>query len=82
MAACPRCSQISHRLHQNKSHLVRDLPMADREVILKVNRRRFKCENCQKPFSKTLYFVGNKKFILIDTPKLLVRKLSIATRAM
>ncbi|MCL1475364.1 ISL3 family transposase [Argonema antarcticum] len=60
-AACPRCSRISHRLHQNKTHLVRDLPMGDREVILKVNRRRFKCENCQKPFSETLDFVGNKK---------------------
>jgi transposase len=60
-AACPRCGQISHRLHQNKGHLVRDLPMGDREVILKVNRRRFKCENCQKPFSETLDFVGNKK---------------------
>ena len=60
-AFCPRCGKISHRLHQNKSHLVRDLPMGDREVILKVNRRRFKCEKCQKPFSETLDFVANKK---------------------
>ncbi|WP_249065801.1 transposase [Argonema antarcticum] len=59
--ACPRCGRISHRLHQNKGHLVRDLPIGGREVILKVNRRRFKCENCQKPFSETLDFVGNKK---------------------
>lgn len=60
-ADCPRCGKISHRLHQNKGHLVRDLPMGDREVILQVNRRRFKCENCQKPFSETLDFVGNRK---------------------
>ncbi|MCL1470227.1 ISL3 family transposase [Argonema antarcticum] len=60
-AFCPRCGQTSHRLHQNKSHLVRDLPMGDRELILRVNRRRFKCENCQKPFSETLDFVGNRK---------------------
>ncbi|MBE9125266.1 hypothetical protein IQ258_03610 [Coleofasciculus sp. LEGE 07081] len=25
------------------------------------NCRRFKCENCQKPFSENLEFVGNKK---------------------
>jgi transposase len=35
--------------------------MGNREVILCVNRRRFKCDSCQKPFSETLNFVGNKK---------------------
>ena len=48
-AICPRCGQTSHRLHQNQGHLVRDLPICDKEVILKVNRRRFKCLNSQKP---------------------------------
>ena len=60
-AFCPRCGHQSRRLHQNKRHLVKDLPMGSREVILRVKRRRFKCENCQKPFSETLDFVGNKK---------------------
>jgi transposase len=61
-AACPRCGEISHRVHQNKSHLVRDLPMGDREVILKVNRRRFKCEKCQKPlFERNFGFCRRKK---------------------
>ena len=60
-AFCPRCGQISHRLHQNKRHLVKDLPMANKEVVLNVNRRRFKCKNCQKPFSEKLDFVGNRK---------------------
>ena len=46
-AVCPRCGQISHRLHQNKRHLVKDLPLGNREVMLYVNRRRFKCQNCQ-----------------------------------
>jgi transposase len=64
-AVCPRCSKTSHRLHQNKGRLVRDLPMGNREVILKVNRRRFKCETCQNPFSETLDFVG-RRIILID----------------
>ena len=60
-ARCPRCGQISHRLHQNKRYLVKDLPIGNREVILNVNRRRFKCNNCQKPFSEGLYFVSEKK---------------------
>lgn len=61
IARCPRCGQISHRLHQNKRYLVKDLPIGSREVMLYVNRRRFKCENCQKPFSESLNFVGNRK---------------------
>jgi transposase len=60
-AICPRCGKTSHRLHQNQGHLVRDLPICDKEVILKVNRRRFKCINCQKPFSESLDFVDKKK---------------------
>ncbi|WP_293072808.1 transposase family protein [Moorena sp. SIO3H5] len=56
-AVCPRCGQRSHRLHQNKYHLVKDLPWSGQQVILKVNRRQFKCKNCQKPFSEKLYFV-------------------------
>src|SRR4028118_2307978 len=56
-AVCPRCGQKSHRLHQNKKHLAKDLPMGNREVILRVNRRRFKCENCRKPFNERLNFL-------------------------
>lgn len=57
-ASCPRCGQRSHRIHQNRGHLVKDLPWSGQEVILKVNRRQFKCDVCQKPFSETLSFVG------------------------
>ncbi|MEG4574415.1 transposase family protein [Microcoleus sp. N3A4] len=51
-AVCPRCDRKSHRLHQNKRHLVKDLPISNRAVILSVNRRQFKCEFCRKPFSE------------------------------
>ena len=60
-ANCPLCGQCSHHLHQNYRYLVRDLPMGDREVILRVNRRRFKCKNCSKPFNEKLDFLEKKK---------------------
>ncbi len=60
-AVCPRCGQTSRRLHQNQRYLVKDLPLSNREVVLSVNRRRFKCENCRKPFSENLEFVPKKK---------------------
>jgi transposase len=36
-AVCPRCGQTSHRLHQNKRYLAKDLPLSNREVILSVS---------------------------------------------
>ena len=60
-ADCPRCGQRSYRLHQNKRHLVKDLPLIGKSVILNVNRRQFKCDVCQKPFSEILNFVGTRK---------------------
>jgi transposase len=60
-ATCPRCGQVSHHLHQNHGYLVRDLPLSNRQVFLRVNRRQFKCKNCGKPFSEELDFVGKGK---------------------
>ena len=60
-ANCPVCSQSSHHLHQNYRYLVRDLPIGNREVMLRVNRRRFKCKNCRKPFNESLPFVQKHK---------------------
>lgn len=57
-ATCPRCGNISHNPHQNHWYWVRDLPISGRSVMLKVNRRQFKCKTCRKPFSEDLEFVG------------------------
>ena len=56
-ARCPRCGQKSDRLHQNHEYLVRDLPQAEHQVYLKVNRRQLKCAHCKKPFSEKFDFV-------------------------
>ena len=60
-AICPRCGQKSEKLHQNHWYLVRDLPISNQPVYLRVNRRQFKCQECQKPFSDDLPFVGKRK---------------------
>ncbi|MEL6232725.1 MAG: helix-turn-helix domain-containing protein, partial [Cyanobacteria bacterium J06627_3] len=42
--------------------LVRDLPISHhRKTLLKVNRRQFKCNQCGKPFSETLDFIGARR---------------------
>ncbi|MEA5509794.1 transposase family protein [Crocosphaera sp. UHCC 0190] len=58
---CPTCNQLSDRLHQNHWYLVRDINWGEKEIILRVNRRQFKCNCCAKPFSEELDFVGKKK---------------------
>lgn len=46
--------------------------MGSYEVILRVNRRQFKCEYYEKPFSETLNFVGNRKKLHIDMHKFIL----------
>jgi len=58
-ATCPRSSSSSN-LHQNHGYWVRDLPISNRQVRLKVNRRQFKCKTCTKPFSEDLDFVDRR----------------------
>jgi transposase len=58
---CPRCQQESSHLHQNHSYFVRDINLMERQVLLKVNPRQFKCKTCDKPFSEELNFVGKRR---------------------
>jgi transposase len=60
-ATCPRCGLTSDKVHQNHRYLVKDLPISGQSVYLQVNRRQFKCDNCQKPFSEKLDFVNSKR---------------------
>jgi transposase len=60
-ATCPRCQQVSAHPHQNHWYLARDLSISGRTVFLKINRRQFKCKTCDKPFSETLDFIGNRR---------------------
>jgi transposase len=60
-ATCPCCQQTSCHLHQNHRYLARDLSISGRMVLLKINRRQFKCQTCSKPFSETLDFIGNRR---------------------
>ena len=60
-AVCPKCQKISSRLHQNHYSLIKDIPWGKIEAYLRVNRRQFKCDNCNKPFSEELDFVKKRQ---------------------
>ena len=46
--SCPHCHSYTDELHQNRPILVRDLPISGRKIYLKVPRRQFYCQNCQR----------------------------------
>lgn len=58
---CPSCKQITHSIHQNHWRMIHDLSWSEKPVLLKINRRQFKCNKCKKVFSEKLNFVDKSK---------------------
>ena len=60
-SVCSRCGSNSTKLHQNRWHIIKDLSWGEKAVFLEINRRQFKCEKCQKPFSEEMGFVKERR---------------------
>ena len=60
-SVCDRCGSNSNKLHQNRWHIIKDLSWGEKAVFLEINRRQFKCEKCQKPFSEEMGFVKERR---------------------
>lgn len=58
---CPRCGTKSYKLHQNRRHIIKDLPIGEQQLFLEINKRQFKCKKCRKPFSEDLDFVSSRR---------------------
>ena len=69
-SVCGRCGSNSNKLHQNRWHIIKDLSWGEKAVFLEINRRQFKCEKCQKPFSEEMGFVKERR----NYPKRLAKK--------
>jgi transposase len=59
--SCPTCGGITKSIHQNHWRTIHDLPWSEKTVLLKINRRQFKCHKCNKVFSEKLDFVEKNK---------------------
>lgn len=60
-ATCRYCGKSTNKVHQSHRYRVRDIPVSSFDVFLKVNRRQFRCQNCQKVFSEELSFVKKRR---------------------
>jgi len=58
-ALCPRCPTLSRAVYDHRVCTVKDAPIRDQIVFLKIVKRRFWCKVCQKPFTE--YIPGIKK---------------------
>lgn len=58
-ALCPRCPTLSRSIYDRRLVTVKDAPVRDQIVFLKIVKRRFWCAPCQKPFTE--YLPGIKK---------------------
>jgi transposase len=58
-ALCPKCPTLSRSIYDRRWSKVKDAPVRDQIVFLMIEKRRFFCKNCQKPFTE--YIPGIKK---------------------
>ena len=58
--SCPTCGRITQSIHQNHWRTIHDLPWSEKTVLLKINRRQFKCNKCKKVWFFR-YFYGENQ---------------------
>jgi transposase len=61
IATCPHCQKNTDKVHQSYRYNVRDIPVSGWDVFLSVNRRQFRCKNCNKVFTEELNFVKKRR---------------------
>ena len=55
-AVCPHCGALTHRIHDYRVKILRDLLVQEKPVRLKYNRRRYLCTQCGKKFNEPFSF--------------------------
>ncbi|EPZ51469.1 transposase [Bacteriovorax sp. BAL6_X] len=47
---CPKCATKSYKVYDHVYVNIKDTPIRDKQVFLKIRKRRFKCPNCSSVF--------------------------------
>jgi transposase len=58
---CPHCTTYTEEIHQNRPITVRDLPISEKQVHLKIPRRQFYCKLCQRYITEKLPFIDLRR---------------------
>lgn len=54
MEVCPKCATPSHTGYDKRLVAVKDAPLRNRAVTLRLTKRRFFCKPCKKPFTEPI----------------------------
>jgi transposase len=54
MEVCPKCATRSITCYYKRVVSIKDTPLRDKMVILKITKRRFFCKSCKKPFTEPI----------------------------
>ena len=52
MEVCPRCATPSRAVYDRRLVTIKDDPLRQSPVVLKIRKRRFSCKPCKKPFTE------------------------------
>jgi transposase len=52
--ACPKCASLSQTRYGKCSVIIRDQAIRDRPLFLKIQKHRYYCKNCRKPFTESV----------------------------
>lgn len=54
MEVCPKCATKSYSTYDSREVTIKDAPIRDKQVYLKIKKRRFFCKSCKKPFTEPI----------------------------
>jgi hypothetical protein len=77
-AACIHCGAKTSKLHQNNQLTIRDLPLGEQAVYLKINRRQMTCQKCGKKFTEELSYVEKKRTYTLRFRKKIVEEVLVS----
>lgn len=51
---CPKCATLSTTCYDKREVSIKDTPIRDKMVYLRITKRRFFCKSCKKPFTEPI----------------------------
>ena len=54
---CPCCGADTDKIHDYRTQLVTDLDLREKQVVLKLRKRRYVCPHCGKRFCENIHFL-------------------------
>lgn len=58
---CPRCAALSKSVYDHRVVTVKDAPIREKNVRLRIRKRRFWCKPCKKPFTEPVPGISKGK---------------------